>query len=231
MNYRSISYLLLAWSLPPALCADEAAESPKKEQKMAPRVAAPKDVGEEGQAAPEEPEAKGEALKIELHLKDFEGAPGEPKAKGEALKIELNLKDFEGAPGEPKAKGGGLKLELNLKDLRGRRGKEKKGGKESRLKILGSTTFKMQDQEGSVETKNIDGGKEIIVRDKEGKILFGGPWDTTQDKAAASPEIRERIEKLDLGNRIDLQLKTVPRPKKDEPEEEKIPEKKGGELE
>lgn len=64
------------------------------------------------------------------------------------------------------------------------------------LKTAGS--MKLMDEEGSVEMKMRDGGKEVEVRDQEGNLLYEGPWDTEQDKAAVGPEMRERIERLNF---------------------------------
>jgi len=49
---------------------------------------------------------------------------------------------------------------------------------------------------GSIEFKSVDGGKEITARDPQGKVVWTGPWDTEQDKAAAPEEIRLRVERL-----------------------------------
>ena len=68
------------------------------------------------------------------------------------------------------------------------------------IQIHQGATFRLMDDQGSVEMKSDDGGKEITVRDKNDKILWTGPWDTEQDKAAAPDEIRRRIERLDFDN-------------------------------
>lgn len=79
------------------------------------------------------------------------------------------------------------------------------------IKIQGSAVFRMLDQQGSIEMKSEDGGKEATVRDKDNKVIWSGPWDTAQDKAAAPPDVRARIEKLNIdehfnGNGIRLQF-------------------------
>ncbi len=61
-----------------------------------------------------------------------------------------------------------------------------------------SSSFKMQDAEGSVEMQSTDKGKEATVRDKEGEVIWSGPWETDQDKAAAPPDVRERLNSLNL---------------------------------
>ena len=66
------------------------------------------------------------------------------------------------------------------------------------IHMQGSATVRIQDNEGSVELKSVDGGKEATVRDQNGKEIWSGPWDTPQDKAAAPPAVRARIDKLNL---------------------------------
>ncbi len=56
----------------------------------------------------------------------------------------------------------------------------------------------VMDDEGSVTMKVIDGAHELVVKDKQGSILFEGPYDTPQDKAAVPENIRERLEKIDF---------------------------------
>jgi serine protease Do len=79
------------------------------------------------------------------------------------------------------------------------------------LKIQGSAVFRMVDEQGSIEMKSEDGGKEATVRDKDDKVTWTGPWDTEQDKAAAPPDVRARLDKLNIdnnfnGNGLRLQL-------------------------
>lgn len=67
-----------------------------------------------------------------------------------------------------------------------------------RLKMNVGATVRLMDKEGSVEIKSVDGGKEVVVRDVENKIMWAGPWDTEQDKAAAPDDVRTRIERLNI---------------------------------
>ena len=66
------------------------------------------------------------------------------------------------------------------------------------IRIHHGATIRMMDNEGSIEVKSADGGKEITVRDPQGKIVWTGPWDTEQDKAGAPEDIRQRIERLNF---------------------------------
>jgi hypothetical protein len=69
------------------------------------------------------------------------------------------------------------------------------GGK---LEVQQGATFKMLDDQGSVEIKSNNGSKEVTIRDKDNNITWTGPWDTEQDKAAAPEDVRKRIERLNI---------------------------------
>jgi len=68
------------------------------------------------------------------------------------------------------------------------------------IQINQGATFRLMDEEGSVEMKSVDGGKEITVRDPDGNVTWSGPWDTEQDKAGAPDDVRRRVERLNLEN-------------------------------
>jgi hypothetical protein len=97
--------------------------------------------------------------------------------------------EIEGAMDEIRKKMGNapqqeMKLELGI------------GG--NGLKAHREATFRMMDDEGSIELKSQEEAKEITVRDKDNSIIWNGPWDTDQDKAAAPEDIRKRIERLNI---------------------------------
>jgi len=56
------------------------------------------------------------------------------------------------------------------------------------------STMRLNDGQGSVEIKTVDGITEVTVRDTDDNVTWTGNWTTEEDKAAAPPEIRERIE-------------------------------------
>lgn len=62
-----------------------------------------------------------------------------------------------------------------------------------------SSTIRMMDDDGSIEIKSSGDSTEVTVRDARNEIVWTGPWDTEQDKAAAPADIRERIEKTNAG--------------------------------
>lgn len=85
------------------------------------------------------------------------------------------------------------------------------GGENAQFRMNAAATVRIMDQHGSIEMKAIDGGKEVTVRDVQNQIVWSGPWDTEQDKAAAPDDIRLRIENLNIdglenGNGLKLQF-------------------------
>ena len=81
--------------------------------------------------------------------------------------------------------------------------------------VQGETTIRLNDNDGSVEVKSKDGGKEVILRDPQGNTTWSGPWDTEQDKAAAPETARIRMKTLNLdsnieGNGLRFKLNTPP---------------------
>lgn len=64
-----------------------------------------------------------------------------------------------------------------------------------------SGTFTMSDNEGSIRMKVTDeSGKHVEVKDKEGNVLYAGPYETEEDKKAVPAEVRARIDALGLEN-------------------------------
>lgn len=106
----------------------------------------------------------------------------------------------------------------------------------------GGGVLRMGDAEGSVELKGEGEGREVVVRDQQGEIIFEGPWVTPQDMAAAPPDIKQRIDRINtiFGGNLDFEPPRVrpalprlpvlppPRPARPAPEpalpQEDIPE-------
>ena len=83
-------------------------------------------------------------------------------------------------------------------------------GQQNRAQFGVASSVRMMDQDGgSIEQKYVDGGSEVRVTDKDGKEVWSGPWDTEQDKAAAPPNIRKRLETFNL---LNVQGRNLPAP-------------------
>ncbi len=63
-----------------------------------------------------------------------------------------------------------------------------------------AATFRMQDNEGSIELKSSNGSKELTLRDHDGNTLWSGPWNTEADKSAAPRDAQRRVEGLGIDN-------------------------------
>jgi hypothetical protein len=62
-----------------------------------------------------------------------------------------------------------------------------------------SSTIRMMDNMGSIEIKSSGENTEVTVRDLENEMVWTGPWDTDQDKAAVPDDIRERVDRVNAG--------------------------------
>ncbi|MES2658992.1 MAG: PDZ domain-containing protein [Verrucomicrobiota bacterium] len=69
---------------------------------------------------------------------------------------------------------------------------------DAKVQSQSSATFKMKDNDGSIEVKSKDGAKEVTVRDQLDNVVWSGPWDTDKDRAAAPDSVRRRMESLHL---------------------------------
>lgn len=72
-----------------------------------------------------------------------------------------------------------------------------------------ATSVTMSDGEGSIILMSRNDKKEIVVKDKEDEIVFEGPYNTPQDKAALPDDISKRVKNLNLENNI-IELRINP---------------------
>ena len=155
----------------------------------------------------------------QLHLE------GIPKNLADRIRgmIEGNLGGLEMKPGEDDVEiAPQPQLKDAMRDLKMRMEKAMEGMKAPGNPGLGidvhqGATIRLMDEQGSIELKSNDGGKEVTIRDKDNKITWNGPWDTEQDKAAAPQDIRQRVERLNIDTRFQgkglrLQLGRKPAP-------------------
>lgn len=74
------------------------------------------------------------------------------------------------------------------------------------------STLKMMDREGNIEISRDGDSCEAKVYDKQGELLWSGPYQTPQDKAAVPPPVRDRLEALNLDTSgKGIQLRMLPR--------------------
>ena len=69
------------------------------------------------------------------------------------------------------------------------------------------------DGQGTITMKMKDGQTEVLVRDNKGDVVYDGPWETDQDKAAVDSKVRERIENMGVqkqGNQLQLWMEGLP---------------------
>ncbi|MBK1834236.1 PDZ domain-containing protein [Roseibacillus ishigakijimensis] len=81
------------------------------------------------------------------------------------------------------------------------------------LEIGAESSVTWSDGQGTITLKTRSGESEVKVRDHDGRVIFEGPWQTDGDKAAASPEVRERIESMGIrrkGNHLKFWMNQFP---------------------
>ncbi len=61
-----------------------------------------------------------------------------------------------------------------------------------------SSTFTIGDEQGKITIKETEAGKEIVVRDPKGNVIFEGPFSTEIDKAAVPEDIINRLKGVQL---------------------------------
>ncbi|MBT8037742.1 MAG: PDZ domain-containing protein [Verrucomicrobiae bacterium] len=129
------------------------------------------------------------------HRHEMDGALRHfPKAERERIEnlMQKQRQQFQKQLGNA----GGMRLDLQQLMDGAPNDKAVEGGMAFKFGSAASVT--MRDGDGSVTLKTIDGHKEVIVKDKEGEVVFEGPYQTDQDKAAVPDDIRHRLRRLDL---------------------------------
>lgn len=120
---------------------------------------------------------------IEQNLRAFEGLDGEGEIDPGAFfgnEIQKRLQEM--------LEGMAMPGELKLPDMA-------QGG----FQMKNTSAIRMLNPDGSgVELKTQDGGKEVRVLGPGGEVEWEGPYDTPQDKEAAPPEVREKLDRLNI---------------------------------
>lgn len=153
----------------------------------------------------------------------FQGMGGEiPDEERKRLEQQLQkrMKEIQ----QQMKKNGMMELQFGdpgngMPQLKGKRGKG--------FQMNAASSISISDGEGSISLKTIDGKKEVTVKNKAGDVLYEGPYDTPQDKAAVPDDVRERLDKLNIekmgGNKMQLRImpgNMMPPPPADPPAEE-----------
>ena len=150
---------------------------------------------------------------------------GLPKEMRDA--IEKNLK----ALGANDIAGGAAGIQIlppGAADLRGRVEKMMKDanmgmlhlqpGGRGAIQMGMKSSVNMMDGEGRIEISRDGDSTEAKVFDKDNNLQWSGPYQTQQDKAAVPPQIRERLDGLNIGfggaNGIELKVQPEVQPEK-----------------
>ena len=70
---------------------------------------------------------------------------------------------------------------------------------------LGHSNVVFSDDDGVVELKIDDGKKNLIARDKEGKVIFSGPINTDQERKGVPPGVLARLQNVENPDRLEYQ--------------------------
>lgn len=73
-------------------------------------------------------------------------------------------------------------------------------GEDGGVRFQQNSTIRLMDNEGSVEIKSSNGDTRVTVRDTANNPVWQGPWNSEKDKDAAPKDIRERIDRVNVGS-------------------------------
>ena len=73
-------------------------------------------------------------------------------------------------------------------------------GEDGGVRFQQNSTIRLMDNEGSVEIKSSNGDTRVTVRDTANNPVWQGPWNSDKDKDAAPKDIRERIDRVNVGS-------------------------------
>ena len=73
-------------------------------------------------------------------------------------------------------------------------------GEDGGIRFQQNSTVRLMDNEGSIEIRYSDGNTEVTVRDSSNRLVWQGPWNSEEEKQAAPQEVRERIDRVNVGS-------------------------------
>lgn len=137
----------------------------------------------------------------------FEGLPaGQAERLREAIEamragIPENFPDIDKLPEIPQVGEAIRQLNEQMAEMFKNGGLDiKPGDLGAKVESKVQSKVRFTDPEGTIEMQSIDENKELTVRGPNDEIIWSGPWDTEQDKAAAPEEVRRRVEGLNFDN-------------------------------
>jgi hypothetical protein len=74
---------------------------------------------------------------------------------------------------------------------------ETQAGPSTTILNLNHSDLVYSDDEGTLEVKNADAGRNLTAKDAQGKIIFQGPINTDNERAAIPSPVRARLDQLD----------------------------------
>jgi hypothetical protein len=90
------------------------------------------------------------------------------------------------------------------------------GGKGSTILDLPAGNFSYSDEQGSIDVSNLEGKREITVKDAKGAVTFQGPLNTPEDHKKLPPEVMARLEAIggadmdDDSGELEVETKMLP---------------------
>jgi membrane-associated protease RseP (regulator of RpoE activity) len=73
-------------------------------------------------------------------------------------------------------------------------------GEDGGVRFQQNSTIRLMDNEGSIEIKSSNGDTRVTVRDTANNAIWQGPWNSDKEKEAAPKDIRERIDRVNVGS-------------------------------
>lgn len=73
-------------------------------------------------------------------------------------------------------------------------------GADGGIRFQQNSTVRLMDNHGSVEIRSSEGDTRVTVRDGSNKIVWQGPWNSESDKEVAPQDVRQRIDRVNVGS-------------------------------
>lgn len=73
-------------------------------------------------------------------------------------------------------------------------------GEDGGIHFQQNSTVRLMDNDGSVEIRSSNGDTDVTVRDTSNKVVWQGPWNSEKDKEAAPQDVRQRIDRVNVGS-------------------------------